>query len=125
MNKVKAIVLATVMIAVSGAAAWAGDATGVWLRTDGKTKVKFSHCGGALCGAVVWLRDKDSPAHIGQRVFYDMKPAGENEWRGSAFNPDDGKTYSGKMSLSGGALTTAGCVLGGWICKSYSWSRAN
>ena len=125
MKMVKAIVLAAAVIAVSGAGAWAGDATGVWLRTDGKSKVKFSHCGAALCGVVVWLRDKDLPAHIGQRVFYDMKPSGEDQWRGSAFNPDDGHTYSGKMTLSGGSLTTAGCVMGGWICKSYDWTRAN
>ena len=87
--------------------------------------MKFASCGGALCGTVVWLRDKDSPAHIGQRVFFDMKPSGDDQWRGSAFNPEDGKTYSGKMSLSGGTLTTAGCALAGLICKSYDWSRAN
>jgi uncharacterized protein (DUF2147 family) len=125
MNRMKAIALAAAVVAASGSAASAGDATGVWLRTDGKSKVKFSHCGAALCGVIVWLRDKDSPAHVGQRVFYDMKPSGDNEWKGSAFNPDDGKTYSGKMTLSGGTLNTAGCALGGWICKSYDWSRAN
>ncbi len=125
MFKLKAMILAAAVIAISGAGASAGDAAGVWLREDGKTKVKFSPCGGGLCGSVVWLRDKDSPAHVGQRVFYDMMPAGENQWRGSAFNPEDGKTYSGKMSLSGGSLSTAGCVMGGWICKSYTWSRAN
>lgn len=131
MLKFKAFILAaaaigvSTSIAVSTSVAWAGDATGVWLRSDGKTKVKLSPCGSALCGVVVWLRDKDAPGHIGQRVFYDMEPAGENQWRGSAFNPEDGKTYSGKMSLAGGALTTAGCVLGGLICKSFTWSRAN
>ncbi|MCA3669646.1 MAG: DUF2147 domain-containing protein, partial [Methylobacterium sp.] len=34
-------------------------------------------------------------------------------------------TYSGKMTLSGNALTTAGCIAGGWICRSVSWSRTN
>jgi uncharacterized protein (DUF2147 family) len=28
------------------------------------------------------------------------------------------------MTLSGDHLTTAGCVLGGLICKSMSWTRA-
>ncbi len=45
-------------------------------------------------------------------------------WTGSAFNPDDGKTYSGKMTLKGDRLVTAGCVFGGLICKSVSWIRA-
>jgi uncharacterized protein (DUF2147 family) len=28
------------------------------------------------------------------------------------------------MTLSGDRLTTAGCVLGGLICKSYVWMRS-
>ena len=118
--------LAIVAVAASaGAPAQASDALGVWLREDGKSKVKFSACGVALCGIVVWNRDKDAPAHIGQKVFYDMAPAGENLWKGSAFNPEDGNTYSGKLKLSGGTLTTSGCVLGGLICKSFDWTRAD
>ena len=41
------------------------------------------------------------------------------------FNPEDGKTYTGKMSLSGGTLTTQGCAMGGMICKSSTWTRSN
>ena len=67
---------------------------------------------------------KDDPGKVGQQVFFDMKPSGENAWKGSAFNPEDGKTYSGKMTLSGDHLVTAGCVLGGLICKSMNWTRA-
>lgn len=52
-----------------------------------------------------------------------MKAAGENAWTGSAFNPEDGKTYSGKMTLSGSSLNTAGCIMGGLLCKSVDWSR--
>ena len=125
MSKYKTLIAATALAAFSGATALASDVSGVWLRTDGKTKVKFSSCGGAVCGHVVWIKDKDSLARIGERVFYDMTPAGENHWQGSAYNPDDGKTYSGKMTLAGESLTTAGCVLGGMICKSFSWTRSN
>ncbi|WP_442753918.1 DUF2147 domain-containing protein [Methylocystis sp. JAN1] len=52
-----------------------------------------------------------------------MVPAGENRWSGHAFNPEDGRIYSGAMTLSGNCLTTSGCVLGGLICKTVSWSR--
>ena len=52
-----------------------------------------------------------------------MKPAGEGKWTGTAFNPEDGKTYSGKMTLNGNSLNTAGCILGGWLCKSIDWTR--
>ena len=105
--------------------AFAADVVGEWKRDDGKSKVRFAPCGGgAVCGTITWLRDADSPAKVGQQVFFDMKPNGEGAWAGSAFNPDDGHTYSGKMTLAGERLNTAGCVFGGLICKSYDWTRA-
>jgi uncharacterized protein (DUF2147 family) len=117
--------MAVTAILTSAVLAHAGDAKGEWLRDDGKAKVRFAVCGGeALCGSISWLRDPaNDPGKVGQQVFFDMKPNGENVWKGSAFNPEDGKTYSGKMTLSGDHLTTAGCVFGGLICKSMSWTR--
>ncbi|MBI5128092.1 MAG: DUF2147 domain-containing protein [Rhodopseudomonas palustris] len=104
----------------------ADDVAGTWLRDTGLSKVKFAPCGGALCGTLVWLKPGvETPAKIGQKVFFDMKPTGANAWAGSAFNPEDGKTYSGKMSLAGDTLTTQGCAMGGIICKSASWTRSN
>lgn len=112
---------------LAAAPALAADATGIWLRENGASKVRVAPCGGgALCGHVVWLKEGTDPnAKVGQRVFYDMKPSGKDAWSGSAFNPADGKTYSGKMSVSGDTLTTAGCVMGGLICQSVSWTRSN
>ena len=119
--KISLTLAASVML--SGAA-FAADVNGEWLRADGVTKVRFSPCGAAVCGAVSWLKDQNGPAKVGQKVFFDMKPNGENSWAGKAFNPDDGKEYSGKMTLSGDSLTTSGCVFGGLICKSYNWTRS-
>ena len=33
-------------------------------------------------------------------------------------------TYTGKMTLASDHLTTAGCVFGGLICKTFEWTRA-
>ncbi|MGL4728156.1 MAG: DUF2147 domain-containing protein [Bosea sp. (in: a-proteobacteria)] len=108
------------------APALAQDAAGTWLRETGESRVRFAKCGEALCGTVAWLKDPaNSPSKVGQRVFFDMKPSGAGAWSGSAFNPEDGKTYSGKMTVSGNRLTTSGCVLGGMICRSVNWSRVN
>jgi uncharacterized protein (DUF2147 family) len=104
-------------------AAHAGDPNGVWLREGGKGTVRISPCGDALCGIVASVKDPESPARVGQKVFYGMVPAGENNWSGHAFNPDDGRTYAGTMALAGNNLTTSGCVLGGLICKTVHWSR--
>ena len=103
----------------------AQDVTGTWLRDTGASRVRFSKCGEAMCGTLAWLKDTNGPAKVGQRIFYDMKPDGAGKWKGSAFNPEDGKTYSGTMTLSGDNLTTSGCVLGGLICRSVKWARAN
>ena len=116
--------LGLVALSLTISTAAAGDVRGEWTRDDGKTRVRFAPSGGdAVCGAITWLRDKDSPAKVGEQVFFDMKPSGENAWVGTAFNPDDGRRYSGKMTLSGDRLVTAGCVLGGLVCKSFSWMR--
>ena len=114
--------IATACIIWSGAT-HAADIAGVWLHEDGSSKVRFAPCGGEVCGTIVWLRDSGGPWKIGQRVFYDMKPDGVNSWQGKAFEATSGREYMGKMTLGGDNLTTAGCVLGGLICKSIVWSR--
>jgi uncharacterized protein (DUF2147 family) len=54
-----------------------------------------------------------------------MARADPSTWTGNAFNPEDGKTYSGKMVLFGAKLKTSGCAYGGLICKNVVWLRAN
>ena len=120
----KRIVCAAVVVAFASNA-FAADVLGEWMRADGKSKVRFAPCGGgAICGVVTWLRDANGPGKIGQKVFYEMRPNGEAAWAGKAFNPEDGQEYAGKMTLNGVTLTTAGCVFGGLICKSFDWTRA-
>jgi uncharacterized protein (DUF2147 family) len=121
-NKIQ-ISVAMFLCVTFTAAAQAEDVSGLWLRNNGESKVKIGPCGPALCGYVAWVEDPDDQADVGKKVFYDMLPAGENKWSGKAFNPEDGKTYSGTMQLKGTTLTTAGCVLGGLICQSVSWDR--
>ena len=104
--------------------ATAGDLAGEWARDDGHGSVRFAPCGDAICGIITAKSDPNAAGKIGQKVFYDMKAEGENFWRGATFNPEDGREYSGKITLAGGRLTTAGCVLGGLICKSLTWTRA-
>lgn len=121
------LALSTLVLAgasLMAAPANAQNVNGTWLRDTGASHVRFAPCGGALCGTIAWLKPGvETPAKVGQRIFYDMKPSGANTWSGNAFNPEDGKTYSGKMTLAGDTLTTAGCVAGGLICRSTTWTR--
>ena len=109
---------------LSASAARAAELDGTWLRESGASQIRFTPCGAALCGSIVWIKPgTDTPAKVGQRIFSDMKPDGANAWSGTAFNPEDGKTYKGKMTLSGNTLTTAGCAAGGLFCRSTSWTK--
>lgn len=124
----RAVARAALVVAalVFGSAnALALDAEGVWTREDGFVRIQFSPCGPALCGSIVWLKKPTSKAQVGQKVFYDMARVDPTTWTGTAFNPEDGKTYAGKMVLTGAKLKTSGCVFGGLICKNVVWLRAN
>jgi uncharacterized protein (DUF2147 family) len=42
------------------------------------------------------------------------------------YNAEDGKTYSGSLTLQdGNTIKLEGCVLGGLICKAQTWKRAS
>jgi uncharacterized protein (DUF2147 family) len=107
----------------SGAAL--ADPSGTWLRDNGNARVRIAKCGDAFCGTLVWVKDPDSPSKVGQRIFYDMKESGANQYSGKAFNPEDGKTYTGRLSIAGASMTTSGCALGGLVCRSVTWKKVN
>ena len=132
----------TAILAVAAAvcevgAASAGDATGVWMRSSGSSKIRIEDCGGALCGTIVWEKaprkdiQNPDPAKreeplTGRRVLLGLKPTGKaDQWKGQVYNAEDGKTYTGFITLEAdGALKLEGCVLGGLICKSDRWTRS-
>jgi uncharacterized protein (DUF2147 family) len=64
---------------------------------------------------------------IGVLIVLGMKPSGTaNKWSGQVYNAEDGKTYSGSITLvDAKTLTLKGCALGGLICKNQTWTRSN
>ena len=107
-------------------AATAADLAGSWQRSTGNSRIRFEPCEGGLCGKIAWIKPGvKSRAHVGQAVFNKLTRAGETLWTGEAFNPEDGRTYKGSVSVDGRTLVTKGCVLGGLICKSETWKRVD
>lgn len=122
-------------------AATASDPAGVWLTQSGDAKIKVSHCGNALCGHVVWLKEpidkKTGKAQrddrnadptlrgrkiVGISLFIDMHAAGAHKWSGKIYNADDGKTYASTVTLlPSGNLNVQGCV--GTLCAGEDWTR--
>ena len=52
-----------------------------------------------------------------------MAPNGDGTYAGQVYRPSNGKTYVGKMQVSGNALRLQGCVAGGLLCASQNWAR--
>lgn len=129
-----AAALATAIIA--GPEAYAADATGIWARPSGSSQIQISSCGNALCGKLVWLKEPRNDVNnpdaskrgnplLGTEIVLGMKPTGKTDtWKGKVYNAEDGKTYTGYITLHGNSkMELEGCVLGGLICKGETWSR--
>ena len=119
----------------------ANDPAGTWLTQSGDARIKIHHCGSALCGRVVWLKEPTDKATgkpqlddknadptqrtrpvIGMSLFINMQPAGPNKWAGRIYNADDGKTYESSVTLvSSGTLNVRGCM--GTLCAGEDWTR--
>ena len=125
--------------------ALAADPTGTWQTDGGKATVRIANCGGALCGTIVSLREPNDPQTgrpktdknnadaakrnrpmVGVPIVLGMKPSGADKWSGQVYNAEDGKTYSGHLTFAGGgSLKLEGCALGGLVCRSQTWTKAN
>jgi uncharacterized protein (DUF2147 family) len=123
----------------------AADPTGIWLTEDGEARVRIYNCGQNLCGTLISLKEPNDPATgnpkldkfnqdtgkrarpiIGVDLMSGLKPSGTpDQWEGALYNPEDGNTYKGILTLQGLMnLKLQGCVLG-LICKSEIWKRTN
>ena len=137
---------AVAVLALTGpGSALAAEPNGTWATEGGKSRVRIADCGGALCGTIVGLKEPNDPETgkpktdknnsdaakrsrplIGVQIVLGMKPAGADKWTGQVYNAEDGKTYSGNLTYSGGnSLQLQGCALGGLVCKGQTWTRAN
>jgi len=101
--------------------AYAASPNGTWYRPKTGALIKVFNCGGGLGMRVVKSK---SPKKVGKTIMCGAKKTAANKWKGSILNLDDGKTYLGYVTLNGSkSLSLQGCVLGGLICKSDTWSK--
>jgi uncharacterized protein (DUF2147 family) len=133
MRKLLLTMIAALAASVGVAAA---DPTGTWLTQGGDSKVRIAPCGGGFCGTIVWLnedrKDSNNPnaslrdrSLVGVQLFSNMQGSGDS-YSGKLYNPRDGKTYTGKLkTLGADKLQLSGCVLGGLICKSETWTKSS
>ncbi|UDQ88743.1 DUF2147 domain-containing protein [Xanthobacter autotrophicus] len=119
--------------------AFAADPTGLWLTPTRSGQVEISKCGNGLCGRLVSseglkadpaLKDvNNSNAGLRGRALKGLTiltgfSGGPQEWTGgSIYNAEDGKTYSGTITMDGdNTLKLRGCVVVP-LCKTQVWTR--
>jgi uncharacterized protein (DUF2147 family) len=114
---------------------------GVWMTQHADAKIRFAPCAKALCGTIVWLAEpsdangqpktdvnnsddsKRARPLIGLTIFTNVTGDGQ-DWRGRAYNSNDGKDYDVEIKLLDDQhASVEGCVLGGVICDSETWTR--
>jgi len=113
------LALAALSLTVASALAQAASPNGTWLRSNG-AHVEVFDCGDGLGMKVTKSPDA---AKVGKQIMCGAKTTAADRWEGSLLNLEDGQTYKGIVELKGGALSLSGCVLGGIVCKTDTWSR--
>ena len=138
------------LVATSGYTAGADDILGVWDNQEKDAKIEIFKCGEKYCGKIVWLKEPNYPEGsdeglpgtprldnnnpdpmqrtrpvIGLRIMHDFAYAGDDRWKGGkVYDPKNGKTYSGKMTLvSPGKLNLRGFIGISIIGRTAIWTR--
>lgn len=145
MKRVWGVVIAVTLGLFAAQPSRAADGpAGIWLTGDGDAKVHIYDCGGMFCGKIIWLKEPDDPetgapkldkfnkdagkrsqSVLGLNIILGMKPDGAGVWKGALYNPEDGNTFTGSLTVqSASALKLEGCVLA-LFCRSEIWKRSN
>lgn len=145
--------MAVMMAALIAASAFSQEAAsefaGVWLTKDRQCRVEISKTDdGTYQGCIVWLkepnypkddqeagkpcRDRNNPdptkrnqTILGLRILSGFKHESGNVLKeGTIYNPDNGKNYSGKLTLkSADRLNVRGFIGFSFIGGSEEWTR--
>jgi uncharacterized protein (DUF2147 family) len=107
-------IAAAVSLAVAGTALADDPIVGNWKTAAGSTA--------AISGGSSFSITLKTGKYAGKTIG-SLKAAGNNKYTGQITDPETDKTYSGKATLSGSSLKMSGCVFGGLICKSQTWSK--
>lgn len=128
----------------------ADDILGLWDNAEKDAKIRIVRCGEKYCGDIVWLKDSNYPEGsrdgvpgspylnhnspdpklrreplLGLRIMRAFSYA-DGAWSGgSVYDPKDGQTYRGKMTLASPTrLSLRGYVGIPLFGRTSHWSRA-
>jgi uncharacterized protein (DUF2147 family) len=131
----RSMALAVLVTGLIAGPAKAADPAGTWLTETGSSRVRVTPCGGGFCGTIVSAPGKGLDANnpdpalrgrsvVGIQILNAPRSDGGG-FSGQLYNPNDGKTYSGSLRLTGpNTLEVSGCVMS-VFCKRQTWTRVN
>jgi uncharacterized protein (DUF2147 family) len=129
-------ILALSMAGGPAAAQSADDAFGVWLNPENGSNIELYKCGGdSLCAKLTKVTDsqktddknpdpsKRSQPIVGLVIMENAKKSGGSKWAGTLYNRENGKSYSGSITVkSKDAVDLSGCVAA-VLCRTVTWTR--
>jgi uncharacterized protein (DUF2147 family) len=125
---IRVLSLAAAAVLAAGTAL-ADPIEGIWQTQadDGAfAMVRIEPCGAAFCGTITRTfkggTEYESP-NKGKQIVRAMVPQGGGAYTGQVWRPANDKVYNGKATVSGMKMDLAGCVAGGLICKSQTWTK--
>ena len=131
-------------------AATPDDILGTWLNEEKDAQIEIFKCREKYCGKIVWLKEPNYPDGstdgnpgtpktdhhnpdpalrktpiVGLQIVLDFVYAGDDRWNeGSVYDPKNGKTYKGKMTLaSPRELRLRGFIGISLIGRTTIWTR--
>lgn len=123
---------------------------GTWLNQKQDAKIDIFKCGNDFCGKIIWLKEPVYPAGSKEgtpgspkidyknpdaarqktpimdlQIMDSMQFSGDNLWKnGHIYDPDSGKTYSAKMTLTApDRLELRGFVGVSMFGRTEVWTR--
>ena len=126
------------------------DILGLWNNQEKDARIEIYHCGEKYCGKIFSLKEPNYPEGskegvpgtpkldhnnpdpalrqtpiIGLKIMHDFVYEGDNKWlSGKVYDPENGKTYSGKMMLvSPNQLKLRGFIGISLIGRTDIWTR--
>jgi uncharacterized protein (DUF2147 family) len=130
----RAMLAPIVLLALTGAQnAPQTGIEGRWKSPGGNSIIDIAPCGNVLCGTVAWASaraKKDSSKVtdqlVGTQLLTGLQKRADGRWQGRLFIPDRNMHVTAKIQLANpGQLKVSGCAVGGAVCKSALWSRAD
>lgn len=143
-------ILCILLVSATVFATNADDILGVWFNGEKNAQIEIVKCADKYCGKIVWLKEPNYPEGskdgapgtpkldhnnpdglrkkdpiIGLQIVYDFTFAGDDRWTdGRVYDPKNGKTYKGKMTLvSPTQLDLRGYIGISLIGRTTTWTR--